>query len=304
MQPTNEPLASPRRSEHAVLVKYGELWLKSDPVRRRFEKILKENIKKEYKKITKGKGGTLKVTTTNGRMFIHLENQKSKAKAKPLENILRRTFGVISFASCLIVDKNIDEIKAAALKIIPRHKSHISPWRNVHAPCTFYIQASRTDKSFPLDSSGIKKQVGMFLEAKGLRADFEKPTHVLKIEIRGDALLYTNEKSGPGGLPLGSGGFAAAYMRDTDDLLSAYLVMKRGVDLIFIKPNKKLLKTIERWCAGRKIKTASSIKNTKVKAIVDARAGENKSEGFVLLNPLAGFAPEEKGKLLKLIAKG
>ena len=260
-----------------ILIKYGELWLKSEPVRRHFEKILKENIKRHLKE----NGINARVRTSNGRFFLHSEDSISRF------SFLGRTFGIVSYASALETNKDMEEIKQAA---------------EAFAKPQFKIKARRTDKSFPLSSQELQREIGMHLEKKGIPADLQNPKHIIKIEIRDNAYIYAKEQKGPGGLPLGTGSVALARLRDNNDLMAAWLVMKRGTNCIFIKPKKSLLKTIEKWSVGRKIRKAS-LKEAKkhAKVLVDCR--KSSAKGFVILNPLAGFSAKEKKSLMKRIGK-
>lgn len=260
-----------------ILVKYGELWLKSEPVRRHFLKRLKGNIKKHLQ--TAGKRAQMRIV--NGRFYIYPEGKFNT-------EFLSHTFGIVAYAPGVEVNKDTEEIKKAA---------------ELFAKPKFKIKARRTDKSFPLRSSEIQRQVGMFLEKKGIPADLQKPEHIIKIEIRDNAYIYAKEQKGPGGLPLATGGIAAAMLRDSDDLLAAWLVMKRGTNCIFIKPNKRLLNVIEKWSIGRKPKIVNSIKNTTAKILIDCRESRGRAGSLIILNPLAGFSAKEKKRLMKRIGR-
>src|SRR3989339_815489 len=97
-----------------IVVKYGELWLKSDPVRRRFEKILKKNIKRELSKTNSNS----EILLRNGRVFLYPEKKLDLS-------FLKRTFGVVSYAEGLQVRKDMEEIKKAAEKLIRKKKTFV-----------------------------------------------------------------------------------------------------------------------------------------------------------------------------------
>ena len=84
-----------------IIIKYGELWLKSDPVRRKFEKILKKNIKREIAR----QSNALKarsyssadphseILLRNGRIFLY-PARKTKL------DFLKRTCEISSARTC------------------------------------------------------------------------------------------------------------------------------------------------------------------------------------------------------------
>ena len=257
-----------------IFVNYGETWLKSPSVRHYFERTLKWNLKTIFPKGTR-------ITASPGRLWI----DTSKVP-KQLKNV----FGVESYSVAWICDKDMDEIKKLA-------KTIAKSWKGK----TFAVRSRRTDKSFPLTSQQINHKVGWVIPKK---ADLSNPKHTLYIEIREKAYLYDKSVRGPAGLPLGTGGKAVAQLRDQDDLLAAWLIARRGVLPILIKPKKSLQKILQAWCIGRKVeqvKTLAEAKKNKAAALVDSRSMKNSEKGLLILNPLVGFSKTEKAKLLKKI---
>jgi thiamine biosynthesis protein ThiI len=264
------------REDRAILVRYGEVWLKSDSVRRQFEHVLAGNMKSLFS------AGT-RISVVPGRIWIH-----SNKAPKELSHV----FGVVSYSPVVVCDKNIEAIKAAARQITKVWKSG-----------TFAIRASRTDKSFPLNSKQLEIAVA---ELVHLPVDLSDPKHTLSIEIRDRAYLYDRTVAGPGGMPLGSAGKVAAQLRDADDLMAAWMLMKRGALTILIKPKPALIKLLQKWSVGRKLKAAKNIKESiKMGALahVDIRSTKPNERGFIILNPLVGFSASEKSQLLKKIKR-
>ena len=83
-------------NEELVMVRYGEIGVKSPAVRRRFEKRLVNNIKSALK---------CQSTVEQGRIFVQVEDT-----AEALE-LLARTFGVVSFSPVVYTDTDFDAIK-------------------------------------------------------------------------------------------------------------------------------------------------------------------------------------------------
>jgi thiamine biosynthesis protein ThiI len=266
----------PMHYEKAILVRYGEVWLKTRHVRRRFEQILVGNLRALFPK-------KVRISIVPGRVFVH-----SPEAPEGLEKV----FGLTSFSPVYIVEKDIAPIKKVAKELSKK-------WAR---KSSFAIRASRTDKSFPMTSKEIEIAVANELPP-GFPVDLSEPDNKLTIEIRDRAYIHEKEIKGVGGLPLGSGGVAAAMLRDEKDLAAAWLMMKRGVALMLVKPDKKLLKAIGKWTIGRKVRTAKSLKEIqkKVKAVADIREEKPVKEKLIVLNPLAGWPEEEIRALLKTI---
>ncbi len=265
-------------AEKAILVRYGEVWLKTRHVRRRFEQILAANLRALFPK-------KVRIQVVPGRIFIH---------SSKVPEGFGRVFGVTSYSPVLILEKDIEAIKKAAKEMAKKWKKG-----------SFAVRASRTDKSFQLNSKEIEIAVANEIPAK-FKVDLSDPNNQITIEIRDRAYVYEKEVRCSGGLPLGSGGFAAAFLRDERDLAAAWLMMKRGVALSFLSPKKPLLKAIGKWNIGRSLKSFRSLKEAakkSPKAVIDVRETAPVREKLIILNPLAGWSEKEIGALLKKIGK-
>ncbi|MEM7813554.1 MAG: THUMP domain-containing protein [Candidatus Aenigmatarchaeota archaeon] len=261
-------------NEKAILVRYGEVWLKSESVRHRFAQTLVDNIRVLFPRKTK-------ISAIPGRIWVYCDSIPAE---------LKRVFGIVSFSPVIICDKSTEAMTAAATPIVSKWKSG-----------TFAIRARRSDKSFPLTSKQLEIALANLVD---LPVDLSSPEHELCVEIRDKAYLYDKTIAGPGGLPLGTAGKVAAKLRDDDDLAAAWLVMKRGALPILIKPSSALLRTLQRWSIGKKLRAAKSLKEAAklgAIALVDARSKRPKAGGLATLNPLAGFSAAEKAQLLKKI---
>jgi hypothetical protein len=76
------------------------------------------------------------------------------------------------------------------------------------------VDARRADKSFPLESPEIARQLGgaVLKHAQGVRVDVHNPAWRLCVEVRDKAYLYTRFVDGPGGMPTGTGGRIALLL--------------------------------------------------------------------------------------------
>ena len=226
-----------------ILIKYGETWLKSEPVRREFENKLIKNIKSSLI------GLNFKIWKERGRIFIETNDMK-----KTLE-VLKGIFGIVSFSPCLVCEKNLKRIEEEIKKILDKKK-------------TFKIKTKRGDKKFPLISPEISKKLGMDLEKQGYKVDLKNPEQIIYVEIRKKAYIYKEKFSGPGGFPLGTQGkVISLFSGGIDSPVATWLMMKRGCEIVLLhfdnqpytdKKNleraKKVAKALKKWYKGHDLK--------------------------------------------------
>jgi thiamine biosynthesis protein ThiI len=196
-----------------VLVRYGELALKSTPVRREFEQTLRRNILDQFV----AAGLSCRLRSDRGHLYVEA------ADAAPAIALLRRVFGVTSVSEVEEVPTDRDAIRAAALR-------QIDPL--LTPAVTFAIRARRTGQH-PFTSQQLAGELGgdvlTHFADRAPRVDLDTPQVELFVEVR-DARTYlsTTRSVGPGGLPLGVAGQVAALVDGTRGALGAYLMMKRG----------------------------------------------------------------------------
>ncbi len=186
------------------VVRYSEIGLKSDRVRRRFEQQLMENIERQ----------------TGGKTF------KRAARIIVIggSGNLDKVFGVKSFSPALEVPADIEAIARAALELYRGEKS-------------FAVRAQRVTKDFPLTSVEINREVGArFQAATGAAVDLEHPELTIGVEIIGKKAYVFREKiPGPGGLPVGvSGKVVALVSTGIDSPVAVWMAMKRGLAPILL----------------------------------------------------------------------
>ncbi|HDI12991.1 MAG TPA: tRNA sulfurtransferase [Hadesarchaea archaeon] len=203
----------------AVIVRYGELALKSWPVRRRFERRLISAIKLVLK------GYEYSLRTERGRIFV---DTKSPGR------VVRRLSmipGVVSVSAATRVPAKIEEISVAAVEIAKKILSR---------GMSFAVRTSRAGKhDFTSMDVNVRAGSEILSAIEGVRVDLRSPDRQIFVEIReNDAYLFTETVDGVGGLPLGTQGRVAAVFSGTrNDLLAAYLMMKRGAIVFPIYPN-------------------------------------------------------------------
>lgn len=204
-----------------VIVRYGELALKSEPVRRRFERQLISTIKLVLK------GLKYAIRRERGRIFIDTKSPTPVAKR------LSRVPGIVSVSLATKVEANINEIRKSALRVA----------KKVLGPGTsFAVRTSRVGKH-PFSSMDVNVEVGSAIlsKIKGVHVNLSSPDREIFIEVRGkNAYVFTETAEGVGGLPVGSQGSVVAIFSGTrNDTAAAYLMMKRGSTVFLVFPDPR-----------------------------------------------------------------
>ncbi|MDE1835459.1 MAG: hypothetical protein KGJ23_02460 [Euryarchaeota archaeon] len=196
-----------------LLVRYGELALKSPPVRREFENRLKHNLLEGF--LREKRECTL--SADHGHLYVQT------ADAEAAVPIVRRTFGVVSVSPARVVPSELASIlpavaDAADVLLPPRAR--------------FAVRARRTGShSFTSQSLGAAAGAAILerYAERELKVDLTHPEVEIHVEVRGPrTYLYTQRASGPGGLPLGVGGKVGALVDGPRGALGTFLLMKRG----------------------------------------------------------------------------
>jgi tRNA uracil 4-sulfurtransferase len=203
--------------KRTVIIHYHEINLKGNN-RGWFEAHLQQHIASILKGIP-----FESIQRFAGRLLIGL------VPDSPIEEIicrLKRVFGIANFVVAWEVSAEMEAIKAGLRELIPMSSFQ-----------TFKINARRGTKDFPLDSQQLNRQLGAFVQEitkAGVR--MENPDAVFFIEIVGRrAFLYLSKISGPGGLPLGTGGKALCLLSGgIDSPVAAYQMMRRGCRVLFV----------------------------------------------------------------------
>jgi len=181
-----------------------------------FEARLANNLQR----VLKGRGP--RVRHRSGRFYVRIGDDQRGAT----EAALGRTFGIIGFARTERVEKKIESIRSAALRI-----AHAA---GADELTTFKIRSKRSDKSFPLSSHEIEVDLGNALrhQVSGISVDLSHPDLLITVEVREAAYVYGNDSPGPGGLPVGCAGRGILLLSGgIDSPVAGYLLAKRGLKL-------------------------------------------------------------------------
>ena len=196
-----------------VLVRYGELALKSAPVRREFEHRLRQNILAQFLRA----GLPCRLRADHGHVYVEADDGDAAVR------LLRRTFGVTSVSIAVEVPTDRAAMLAALLPFAERA---------LRPNASFALRARRTG-THPFTSQELARDLGGEIFEKyrgiGIRVDLDHPDFEFFVEVRGPrTYVYDSRATGPGGLPLGVAGRVVALVDGERGALGAYLMMKRG----------------------------------------------------------------------------
>ncbi|MEM4723946.1 MAG: THUMP domain-containing protein [Candidatus Hadarchaeum sp.] len=193
-----------------VIVRYGELALKSEPVRKRFERCLINSIKRSLRNVT------YTIRTERGRIFID-----TTATAKTVK-ILSQLPGITSISPAVKTKADLDAIK---VKVTTLAKKILKPGMS------FAVRTTRIGEH-AFSSRDINIAIGSYVLSllNNLKVDLSHPDVEISIEIRdNDAYVFSKTVRGVGGLPVGTQGkVVAIFSGDKKDAIAAFMMLKRG----------------------------------------------------------------------------
>jgi len=109
---------------------------------------------------------------------------------------------------------------------------------------SFRISTKRGDKTFPLTSEEVNREIGSFVQEKiyppngeaRVRVDLDNPELTIHIEIVNKRIFFGFEKiQGVGGLPVGSSGKVVCLLSGgIDSPVASYMMMRRGCKIVFV----------------------------------------------------------------------
>ncbi len=204
-----------------LLAKYGELALKGLN-RGTFEAALLKTIKKRLADV-----GDFKVYRAQSTVYVE-PNSENEDLERALAR-LSRVFGLSAINRALVTEKELSAIcEGAAGYLAPLLKDAE----------TFKVHAKRSDKSFPLNSMELAREVGGFILSRfpHLKVVMDSPDVTVTVEVRDfKAYVHSGNLPAAGGLPTGSSGRAAVLLSGgIDSPVAAYMMAKRGLDLVAV----------------------------------------------------------------------
>ena len=235
-----------------IIIRYGEIGLKSKTTRKYFEKKLIKNIKNAFKK--EKISNMIKIQM--GRIYVYTNEINIAVK------VLQKIFGIISVSPAVETKSNIDLIAEKAVEILKE---------KIKEKQSFALRVTR-DGKHEYTSQDVAVYVGdAIVKNTKAKVNLTKPDHTLYIEIRGkNAFLFEEKIPCQGGLPLGTQGTVLAIVEKQETILAAWYLMRRGCNIVFIVTNKTIEKTLKnflkKWFVEPQIFFIKS--NKKIKEII------------------------------------
>jgi thiamine biosynthesis protein ThiI len=209
--------------ETVLLCRYGELFLKSGN-RRRFQSMLVSNVQAAVAGLPNAR-----VESPHGRILVRIPDADAEEAAARVE----RVFGLVSISVARAVPAEVEAIGDAAVTATRAALERL-PRAPAAGPPTFRIDARRADKTFPIPSIELARQIGSRVNvATGLPVDLHNADLHIGVEVgpRG-AFVYAGTRPAPGGLPVGVSGRGLLLLSGgIDSPVAGWLAAKRGLAL-------------------------------------------------------------------------
>ena len=216
-----------------IILRYGEISLKTPYVRRLFETRLIHNIHHPLQQA----GIPHTLSRQRGRIYLHTTHIHQSLP------ILAHTSGIVSYSPATQTTTDLPTLTQTTLTIA-------TP---LLTPTTsFALRVTRTG-THPYTSQDAATKIGAaVVTATRAPVDLTNPDHEIHIEIRGNkAYLFTEKTHGIGGLPVGTQGTVTILITRPSDILAAWYMIHRGCTILPVLANTTyehmLTRFLDRW---------------------------------------------------------
>lgn len=267
------------RSPDCVLVRLGEIALKSPQVQRRMFGILLNNMRLVLE------GFEYRMETNPNRIFIYTKQIREAAER------LKKIFGVTSLSPAWTCFSGLNDIRMLASDIA-------SDVLKLTEKNSFAIRAHRVGRH-KFSSKEIAEESGAAVKrVTGARVDLSNPGKQIFIETRSrKTYVFVEKIPAVGGMPLGSSGKIIAVIETPADAAAAWLTMKRGCEVIVITDDKNigLAEKLKEW--DRQTRLLIYEKNILENFLLNFSDNEKKPAKKLALIRLASLAAEKENAL-------
>ena len=201
-----------------ILLKSGEIALKGLN-RSTFEDIMAKNARRRLQPL-----GEFKIWHAQSTTYV-----QPLTEGVDMDEAVRRlqtVFGIVAVTKSCVVEKDFSVICPAAAEYFAEQLT---------AARTFKVETKRADKTFPMTSPELMRELGAYLLGRHnyLRVDVKNPQFKVIVEIRDyGAYIHGPKIQGEGGLPVGTSGRALNMLSGgIDSPVAAYRMAKRGLGL-------------------------------------------------------------------------
>ncbi len=187
-----------------------------------FEAQLMKTIRNRLKNL-----GQFKIYKAQSTFYIEAEDEYSDIDAA-FEKV-KKIFGIAAVSKAVVTEKDFDKIAEMAPIYLE------DALKNAR---TFKVTAKRSDKSFPMGSLEISREVGAAILRKfhHLKVDVHNPQVTVMVEIRDfGAYIHEAKQPGAGGMPVSTSGKGALMLSGgIDSPVAAYMMAKRGMSIMSV----------------------------------------------------------------------
>ncbi|RPJ52939.1 MAG: tRNA 4-thiouridine(8) synthase ThiI, partial [Methanobacteriota archaeon] len=230
-----------------VMVRYGEIFLKSEPVKRRFIGQLSKNIAAALD----ARGLPHSIEIHRGRILVYGDDTEAIAA------IASRIFGVVDASVCASASPTREGLAEAAVTLARQH---------LRAGQSFAVRARRQGvEEFSSQELGALVGEAILDAVPGISVDLTCPDYEVFVEAREyGGFVCDNRLPAPGGLPWSTQGRVLGLISGgLDSPVASWLMMRRGREKVHlyldggcwvgrdrrvvVESHHRLLST---WCMG------------------------------------------------------
>lgn len=206
-----------------ILATMGELALKGMN-RHMFEKILLKALRTRLAGL-----GEWSIRSAQSTIYIEPKDETALANTQQAYERCSKTFGIAGITRAAICEKEFPSIAQTAIEYLEPQLLQAK---------TFKVACKRADKSFPLNSMELSRELGAYLLEKypHLQVDVHHPQLTVTAEVRDfAAYVHGGKERGAGGLPVPVSGRATVLLSGgIDSPVAAWQMAKRGLGLVAV----------------------------------------------------------------------
>lgn len=276
-----------------ILVRYGEIGIKSRQVRIQFERKLVERVEEQLLR----RGVEAEVKRDYGRVFVRAADVEKALDA------IRHTFGVVSASPAIETKADMGAIADVVLGLARE---------GLPKGAGFAVRVKRSG-THPFTSIDVAKacaeRIITALPEREPHVELGEPEWEARVEVReGGAFVFQRTVKGPGGLPLGSQGRVGVLVDSPRAAHAAWLIAKRGSLPFFFAADRASaeawLAPLAPWVPDRRVHVVEGIDALRAElakhrciALVTAgdareaveRVADDKAIGAPVFRPLVGY---------------
>ena len=290
--------------QHAWILRYGELGLKSRIVRRQFQRALSKNME--------GLAIAGKISIIEDRIKS-MEVVTSDSPSAEVENLLCHVLGVVAIDPTKIISQDIDP-ETVAIAILQD-----DPLRGQER--TFGVKTKRLGPKGNYGSQEYSAQIGHYMckHDSSLSVNLSNPDVGVRLVLEPEKVWILGKRIvSAGGLPPGVQGDVLCRIKDEESMLSSFLVMRRGSRILPVEgSDDELLEILRKWdpYLGRNSKIIDLHGKKKQRhpwgvvglsveegeSLIERRESDVKTVPLSTLEPLCGWTEKEVEDLSKHI---